>query len=603
MPLALELAAAWTRVQSFDEVADAIVRDVSELTSPWQDVPARHGSIEAVFAHSWQLLPETERQALARASVFAGEFGLEAMLTVTRGNPADLAGLIDKSLVQSPGAGHYALHSLLRQFAARRLAGLDHPSDVAAETQRRHAEFFLAQLKDCAAGLFGPAPMPAQAAFRRTLDDLRQAWGWAVDGRHHAVLGEHAAALARCYEVAGLYDEAVTAFERAAGPLLERHRAGEALPDVERTALVNLLMWLPYLLYLSGRLDEAFELAGQAHDLASADGLPGQQGRASSVLGMTQMFRGDYDAAERNHEEAVALFRQADDPLGLAEALNLLASLQLQRNQLEAAMANLAEAIRIHEAANYPVGAAKNRGMLSIGYARAGDFEQARSVIMAAIAVFRAGGQEPTLGMALGNCGVFCFKLGRDEESLACLNEALALSEAQGYRLASSRHLANLVNVLRRLGRLDEALACCDRAIELLASAGMTEHSEGMLLEKAEVLVALGDYEAAAPLVEVGLAAMAERGHHDHVVQGEILRAKVRAARGDPAGACDQLADVLAEVEEDAERAAIHFERWRLCGNPEDARAATELSTELLAHSGEHTHRLRLQALEAATVG
>ena len=93
LPLALELAAAWTRMQSNDAVAAAIEDDVARLIAPWQDVPPRHASLAAVFDHSWQLLSAAEQRTLARASIFAGPFDLDALTAVTLGRAEDLAGL------------------------------------------------------------------------------------------------------------------------------------------------------------------------------------------------------------------------------------------------------------------------------------------------------------------------------------------------------------------------------------------------------------------------------------------------------------------------------------------------------------------------------
>ena len=55
-PLAIELAAAWVGVLSMEEIAQEITSNLDFLTTQVRNVPERHRSLRAVFAHSWKLL-------------------------------------------------------------------------------------------------------------------------------------------------------------------------------------------------------------------------------------------------------------------------------------------------------------------------------------------------------------------------------------------------------------------------------------------------------------------------------------------------------------------------------------------------------------------
>ena len=72
MPLAVELAATWTKYLSAAEIADEIQRSIDFLATKLRNVPDEHRQIRAVFDQSWQRLDEAERQTFARLSVFAG---------------------------------------------------------------------------------------------------------------------------------------------------------------------------------------------------------------------------------------------------------------------------------------------------------------------------------------------------------------------------------------------------------------------------------------------------------------------------------------------------------------------------------------------------
>ncbi len=77
-PLAIELAATWVNVLSLAEIAQEIVSNLDFLTTPMRNVPERHRSLRAVFAHSWKLLSSEEQGVLCRLAVFRGGFQRQA---------------------------------------------------------------------------------------------------------------------------------------------------------------------------------------------------------------------------------------------------------------------------------------------------------------------------------------------------------------------------------------------------------------------------------------------------------------------------------------------------------------------------------------------
>jgi predicted ATPase len=77
LPLAVELAASWTPFLTCAQIAEHIQNGLDILATTVRNIPARHRSMQAVFATSWQLLTETEREALMRLSVFRGGWRVE----------------------------------------------------------------------------------------------------------------------------------------------------------------------------------------------------------------------------------------------------------------------------------------------------------------------------------------------------------------------------------------------------------------------------------------------------------------------------------------------------------------------------------------------
>jgi len=153
IPLAVELAAARTRVLSTGQIAAGLRDRFQLLTGGSRTALPRQQTLEASVAWSYQLLSGPEQALLRRLSVFAGGFTAAAAEAVGPGpagpgpdiEPAEVLGLLsrlaDRSLigVSDETDGRFGMLETIRHYARRRL-------DEAGETgrtRRRHFEFCL----------------------------------------------------------------------------------------------------------------------------------------------------------------------------------------------------------------------------------------------------------------------------------------------------------------------------------------------------------------------------------------------------------------------------------------------------------------------------
>ena len=182
LPLAIELAAARTRLLSPQQILERLARTL-DLGSTARDLPERQRTLRGAIDWSHDLLSEPERRLFRRLAVFAGGWTLEAAMAVADPD-GDLGvdlldgteSLVDKSLIRlepapieagglSTDAGEgvetrFGMHPLLREYA---LEKLDAAGERAA-VEARHAAVFV----DLAEGL-GKTILVArgQAAIRR----------------------------------------------------------------------------------------------------------------------------------------------------------------------------------------------------------------------------------------------------------------------------------------------------------------------------------------------------------------------------------------------------------------------------------------------------
>jgi predicted ATPase/class 3 adenylate cyclase len=164
MPLAIELAAARLRSMSLAELHDRLDQRFRLLTGGSRTALKRQQTLRATIGWSYSLLTGTEQLMLARLSVFAGSFGLDAAEAVCGWGDLDvldvaglLGSLVDKSLVVAEHAGaglRYRLLETIRLFAAERLA--EAGAGEAAAVTAAHCAHYLAVAEAAAAHLTGP---------------------------------------------------------------------------------------------------------------------------------------------------------------------------------------------------------------------------------------------------------------------------------------------------------------------------------------------------------------------------------------------------------------------------------------------------------------
>ena len=126
LPLALELAAARVRSMSADEVRRALDDRFAVLRSRDRSAPARHQTLTAVIAWSWDLLTKDEQRAFAWLSVFQDGFSLDGARDLLGPDGPDLVeSLVGQSLLtvgEQRSAARYRMLETVREFGALRLA-------------------------------------------------------------------------------------------------------------------------------------------------------------------------------------------------------------------------------------------------------------------------------------------------------------------------------------------------------------------------------------------------------------------------------------------------------------------------------------------------
>jgi non-specific serine/threonine protein kinase len=363
LPLAIELAAARTRVLSPVAILERLDDRLDLLRIEVRDAPRRHQALREAIGWSYELLSPEEQSLFSRLAVFVGGCTLDSATTVCGASLDQLTSLLDKSLLQLvedvEGEPRFHMLETIRAYALEQLAA----HAEADATQRRHAAYFVDFAERLEPGLWGPE-------IGRYLIRL---------DREHANI-------------------------RAA---LRRLLAWGEIEQAERLAAAIGVGWQG-----GGRLAEGRSWLDDL--LASCDGARRPRIRAKLLLtaGSLAVTHADLAAARPLFQEGLQLSRQVQDTYLMAWAHMNLGYLDLIAGALDHARQVLEEGVQVSRAGNHRGWEAFNLRQLGFVAAQAGDDAAARPLLERALALATEAGFIRALAVSQLSLGWLCYRAG-----------------------------------------------------------------------------------------------------------------------------------------------------------------------------------------------
>jgi predicted ATPase/DNA-binding CsgD family transcriptional regulator len=433
IPLAIELAAARTKVLSVEEISERLDDSFRLLAAGSRTAMPRQRTLHATMDWSHELLSREERVIFRRLAVFSGGFSLEAAESVCVGEDLEwdevldlLSQLVDKSLVTGWERGsetRYRLLETVRQYGWEKLS----ESGETGQVRERHAGYYLALAQEAEAELKGERQVAWLERLEREHDNLRAAMAW--------LLGR--------------------------GGSEEAARLGWAL----------WLFWGIRAHFAEGRrsMEQALSAKGSAAMSASP------RAKALYVAGMMANYQGDHLSAEPLVEESLGLFKKLEDRLGTAYALSNAGYVALGQGQYQRAITLIEEAVDLFLEEGEKWGAAIELGFLAVAWRNRGDHGRAKRLAERGLALSREVGERQTITAALYTLAILA-QAERDHERAKDLFE-------EGLKL--SAELGNEADVAHCL----EGLASIAGAEGAIVRAARLWGAEEALLEKIEAAV------------------------------------------------------------------------------------------------------------------
>ena len=483
MPLAIELAATWTKTLTCGEVADEIQDNLDFLSTKLRDVPSRHRSMRAVFEHGWRQLTPTERETFMRLSVFQGGFQRPAAEQVAKASLPVLTALVDKSLLRwEPDGRRYQLHELLRQFGQEQLV---QAFELAVQTQALHTNYYTTFLGDHFDDLTGTRQAKALAEIGAELGNVRAAWRRAVSQHDCTGLAYAAMGLHTFYQYRGHFQEGLETFTAAVGAV----EVMASSPERDR-ALAVLLNCTGWFQMRFGRIQEATLMQEKALALFEALDIlpaPGQGTDPLTALSLLAATRGDYDEAMKLGQQAWQRAAARSDKKNMAFAGYGMAEGALARGNYETALAYAQQTLALTEAAG-------NRWFMAYVYNQLGQINQAMGNLAAAADYYRASYAikkelvDPEgMALALSHLGEVALTQNAYRHAEELYHQSLTIYQKLGDR-------GGLVRVLHGLGVAAGNLGNDSQARDYFQQALQVASEAQIIPLTLAVLVSIGTY-------------------------------------------------------------------------------------------------------------
>jgi predicted ATPase/DNA-binding SARP family transcriptional activator len=470
IPLALELAAARTKLLNVEHIATRLNDRFTLLTEGNRTALPRHQTLRAMIDWSYDLLPEDARVLFRRISVFAGGFTMEAAESICADAPLSsqivldvLARLADRSLIKMDRLGvseRYSMLETIREYAGEKLE----VSGEADQVRQRHRDYFIGFAERAAPELKRAEQLAWLDQVEVEHDNLRCAWDSAIESQPELAL-RLALALLDFWLRRGTPIEG----REWSSKLLER--TSHWGQTTQRARALGAAGWLAF---FQDDFPAARQFLDQSLILARTLGDQKHVAFVLQWLGWTLFVSSqDTQTAQAYLEECLAISQELQDEWGIAMAFyNLSANADFQGRYAEAEELGM-ESLRRFQVLGDRYWAGAMLNSLGENARVQGNYEQARTFYEQSLKENRASLGRRSIAVTTGNLAWAVLQGGDDGQAKALFQESLRFATEMGNQVLAIVTLPGFAAILGRGGKAEQAVRLFGAAETLLEVIGV----------------------------------------------------------------------------------------------------------------------------------
>ncbi len=500
LPLGLELAASWIGTVPTVELVADLRAHAAALDSRHKNRVARHHSLGAAVAFSWERLTDELRQALSGLAILLGTFSTEAAAEIASASPTAMAALANKALLTQLPDGRWHLHEVVRQFAWEQSERAPALRDT---VRSRRDAYCMSWLRAISKRLEGPGELAALAEIDQESANLREAWQSCARAGNAATLEAAAPAWFDYLECRSFIGEGITAAE------VWRHAANGTNP----VAISPALYYLGLFQRFGARTADALATLDQAIAGVPKSATPSSsktlvQARAAKAF--TFLLLGRLADAESEAADVLALAERLGDPALLASACRVLGLALLQSGRREEGRELQQQALALATSVARPSLLAAAHNNLALADNHLGNYAAAEAGYQSALARWRDLQATANIGRGMHNLGVVSRRQGDNVTALARYQAALEMLRKAGDRNLIALNLMSTGDALMRSGRPADARELALQALEMAEHDGHLLPAMDARIVLAQAATELGEHADAAQHLVIALDAAAK---------------------------------------------------------------------------------------------
>ena len=471
LPLAIELAAARTRLLDPAGLLDRLGERLDLLAGGAADLPERQRTLRSAIAWSYDLLDPPEKALFSRLSVFRGAWTLEAAEQVCGGEGErtvrfleQVESLVENSLVErrraEEGEPRFGMLHTIREYALERLE----ERGELEETNRALVRSYVSLAEEAGRELSGPAQGEWLRRLASDYSNVRGALSASLRLGDNENALRLASALVRFWEARGSLSEGRSWLEDAlVGGDVEPVTRAAGLRGAGRLAL------------LQGDYGRAEELLEQSLSLSPELGDAHGSALSLAWLGRVASARQKYGRATELGEEALDSAQKLGDRDLLATALSALAGPASRQGDYTRARELFEQCLALRRELGDQAGIANS--LLNLGWVALldGEFVRADELLEESLGLCRELGDLANTALCLANLGLSALRQEEMARAEQQLQESLSLSARLMDRQTAAECLCGLAGVVAVRGEAARAVRFAGAAEALRERVGVSQ--------------------------------------------------------------------------------------------------------------------------------
>ncbi len=447
LPLAIELAAARTKILSPQALAERLGDRLQVLIGGPRDQPARLQTMRGAIAWSYDLLEPDEQALFRRLSVFPTGFDLDAAEQVAGSDLVldGVASLVDKSLLQRTngqgGEPRFTMLDTIRAFALEQLGA----SGDEAETRQRHVGWCRALVTAAAVTLYAAPSQSAIDRLEQEHDSLRAALDWLLE-------------TGATEQAAQMIVEAWWFWFTHSHLTIGREWSARAFARLDRAPT---LLWIrlnavtAWFAEAVGEFESAMAMHQAGLELARELGDPGTL--AIAFYALADVVDGHWEPSRplALFREAEALFRSLEAVPWLVVTLNSIGAIYREIGELDQAISLIEEGLALARQQEFTWAIALSLGHLGRVYRMKDDLTRAIELDRESVRLWHDVGDWWRMSRAINELGVAAQLTGHHDYSARLLGGSEALREQHGAAfmpMLTTAYERAMVDIQRQLG-------------------------------------------------------------------------------------------------------------------------------------------------------